>query len=45
MAFAIWLVSFTRNTIRWRNAEYSIRNGELVPVAVGPQLEDVPQAK
>ena len=45
MALAIWLLSFTRNTIRWRNAEYSIRNGELVPVLDGAQLEDVPQTK
>ena len=29
----IWLVSFTRKTISWRNHEYYIRNGELVPVS------------
>jgi ceramide glucosyltransferase len=34
MAFAIWLASFTRSTIRWRDREYYIRGGELVPVAV-----------
>ena len=46
MAFAIWLLSFARNTIRWRNAEYSIRDGELVPVGgEGVRLEDVPQTK
>ncbi len=44
MACAIWLLSFTRNTIRWRNAEYSIRNGELVPVG-DIRMEDVPQTK
>ena len=33
MAFAIWLVSFTRSTIRWRDRDYYIGNGELVPVA------------
>jgi ceramide glucosyltransferase len=33
MAFAIWLASFTRSTIRWRDRDYYIRNGELVPVA------------
>src|SRR6516225_6946060 len=33
MAFVIWLVSFTRSTIRWRDRDYYIRNGELVPVA------------
>jgi ceramide glucosyltransferase len=29
-AFAIWLFSFTRSTIRWRDGEYHIRNGQLV---------------
>ena len=33
MACGIWLLSFARNSIRWRNAEYSIRDGELIPVA------------
>jgi ceramide glucosyltransferase len=33
MAFLIWLASFTRSTIRWRDRDYYIRNGELVPVA------------
>jgi ceramide glucosyltransferase len=32
MACGIWLLSFARNTIRWRSAEYSIRRGELIPV-------------
>jgi ceramide glucosyltransferase len=31
IAFAIWLVSFSRNTIRWRGADYYIRSGQLVP--------------
>jgi len=31
LATGIWLRSFTRNTIRWRDQEYYIRNGELVP--------------
>ena len=31
MAFAIWLVSFTRSTIRWRDRDYYIRDGQLVP--------------
>jgi ceramide glucosyltransferase len=34
-AFAIWLISFTRNTIRWRGADYYIREGCLVPVSPG----------
>ena len=33
LAVGIWLRSFTRNTISWRNREYYIRNGELVPVS------------
>lgn len=33
MACLIWLVSFTRRSIRWRGQDYLIRNGELVPVS------------
>jgi ceramide glucosyltransferase len=33
VAFVIWLASFSRNSIRWRDAEYRIRDGFLVPVA------------
>jgi ceramide glucosyltransferase len=33
LAFVIWLTSFTRNSIRWRDSEYYIRDGTLVPVA------------
>jgi ceramide glucosyltransferase len=36
LAFFIWLTSFTRRSIRWRNAEYFIRDGRLVPVTPGP---------
>jgi ceramide glucosyltransferase len=32
VAFGIWLTSFGRKSIRWRDAEYSIRDGKLVPV-------------
>src|SRR5271166_3520906 len=32
VAFAIWLTSFGRNSIRWRGADYRIRDGRLVPV-------------
>ena len=32
VAFAIWLTSFGRNTIRWRGADYHIRDGRLVPL-------------
>ncbi len=31
LAFALWLFSFGRNSIRWRGADYYIRNGQLVP--------------
>ena len=33
VAFAIWVTSFGRNSIRWRGADYYIRDGRLVPVA------------
>jgi len=32
MATAIWLMSFTRRSIRWRGKDYLIRDGRLVPV-------------
>jgi len=32
VAFLIWLISFVRNSIRWRDGEYYIRDGRLVPV-------------
>ena len=31
VAFALWLVSFTQDTIRWRDGRYYIRGGQLVP--------------
>jgi ceramide glucosyltransferase len=37
VACAIWLVSFSRNSIRWRGADYHIRGGQLVPVASLPE--------
>lgn len=33
MAFLIWLTSFTRDSIRWRDGQYYIRDGRLVPVS------------
>ncbi len=33
VAFGIWLGSFLRTSIRWRGADYYIREGQLVPVA------------
>lgn len=32
VAFSIWITSFTRNSIRWRDGQYYIRDGQLVPV-------------
>ena len=32
VAFGIWLVSFLRTSIRWRGADYHIREGQLVAV-------------
>jgi len=37
VAFAIWLLSFTRSSIRWRGADYYIREGQLVPVLSADQ--------
>jgi ceramide glucosyltransferase len=31
-AFVLWLLTFGRNSIRWRNVDYRIRKGMLVPV-------------
>jgi ceramide glucosyltransferase len=36
MAFFIWLVSFTRTSIRWRGVDYQLRNGEFVSVIATP---------
>jgi ceramide glucosyltransferase len=33
VAFGIWLVSFLRSSIRWRGADYEIRDGKLVPAS------------
>jgi ceramide glucosyltransferase len=30
-AFLIWLASFTRRSLRWRDSDYYIRDGQLVP--------------
>jgi len=35
-AFVIWLLTFGRSSIRWRNVDYRIREGMLVPVAPNP---------
>jgi ceramide glucosyltransferase len=35
VAFALWLVSFGRDSIRWRGADYYIQGGQLVPALTG----------
>jgi ceramide glucosyltransferase len=35
-AFVIWLLTFGRSSIRWRNVDYRIQEGMLVPVAPSP---------
>ena len=35
-ALVIWLLTFGRNSIRWRNVDYRIREGMLVPAAQSP---------
>jgi ceramide glucosyltransferase len=35
LAFFIWLISFGRKSIRWRDQEYFIRDGRLVPATPG----------
>ncbi len=37
VACVIWLVSFSRNSIRWRGADYYIREGQLVPITLSPE--------
>jgi ceramide glucosyltransferase len=39
MAFGIWLISFGRNSVRWRGGQYYIRDGVLVPVAANSAKE------
>jgi hypothetical protein len=41
-AFVIWLLTFGRNNIRWRNVDYRIRDGMLVPVAQNPAQNSAP---
>ena len=35
-AFFIWLASFVRKTMRWRDGEYRIRDGMLLRVTLSP---------
>ena len=40
LAFAIWLISFGRKSVRWRNNDYYIRDGMLVPATPQPAPEE-----
>jgi ceramide glucosyltransferase len=40
LAFGIWLLSFLRKSVRWRDGKYYIRNGMLVPAAPQPVGDD-----
>jgi len=33
VAFVMWVISFGRSSIRWRGADYYIREGCLIPVS------------
>ena len=36
VAFAMWVTSFVRRTVKWRGGQYYIRNGQLIPAASSP---------
>jgi ceramide glucosyltransferase len=44
LALCIWLASFTRKTVRWRGANYYIRDGFLVPIPALPKPAQVSAA-
>jgi ceramide glucosyltransferase len=43
-ALVVWLLTFGRRTIRWRNVDYCIRNGQLFPVTQPPSQSPVRNA-
>jgi ceramide glucosyltransferase len=43
-AFVIWLLTIGRRSIRWRNVDYRIRDGKLVPLKPGAPQNSSPQA-
>jgi len=49
LAFFIWLGSFTRTTIRWRGADYKLRNGHFVSamdnIAADTSAKTLPRAR
>ena len=36
LAFLLWIVSFGRNSFRWRGGQYYVRNGQLTPRPARP---------
>lgn len=36
LAFLLWIVSFGRNSFRWRGGQYYVRNGQLTPQPASP---------
>lgn len=44
LAFLVWLLTFGRRTIRWRNVNYRIQDGHLLPVLEAPAQETVPDS-
>jgi ceramide glucosyltransferase len=36
LAFLLWLVSFGRNSYRWRGGRYYLRNGQFIPQPTSP---------
>jgi ceramide glucosyltransferase len=36
LAVVLWLVSFGRNSFRWRGGRFYVRNGRLIPQPAGP---------
>jgi ceramide glucosyltransferase len=42
VAFSLWVASFFRSQVRWRNADYRIVEGQLVPVTTSQRTSDHP---
>jgi ceramide glucosyltransferase len=42
MAFAIWVISFARTSIQWRDGRYHIRDGFLIPVEAKSSVKSEP---
>lgn len=40
LAILLWVSSFTRNSIRWRESNYAIRHGQLISLDPSPEAEE-----